>query len=260
MFQISLSLAVVLSGTFLVQAQSTNKARQLVEKAIQAHGGLAALTKLETASWNGRGLLYREGKEDKPLPFYGDWHAEKFEKYRYTYAFKGAGGNLPVTHGLLQGKGWQTMRLNRGAEDLPERLSQAMKEEAHAWYVSRLAPLLQSDYQLTLLPATQRDNRQILGIKVDRKPFKTIYLFFDKQKGYLTYLDRKVADMDNQQEALMETSYLNFRKMGEAILPQSITLRQGKKLLMEIELEKVEPKSGFPARFFEKPPEPRDDD
>lgn len=259
MFKFSLAMAAVLCCLPLMHAQSSAKARQLVEKAIQAHGGLAALTKLESASWNGRGLLYRDGNEEKPLPFFGDWHAEKFDKYRYTYAFKGAGGNLPVTNGLLDGKAWRTMRVNRGADDLPERLAQAMKEEAHAWYVSRLTPLLQGDYQLTMLPATQRDNRQILGLKVDRKPFKSIYLFFDKQLGYLTYLDRKVADMENQQEALVETSYQNFRKMGQATLPQSITMRQGKKLLMEIEMEKVEPKSGFPPQFFEKPPEPKDD-
>ncbi|MBL8824953.1 MAG: hypothetical protein JNJ77_20365 [Planctomycetia bacterium] len=262
MFKLFLVIAVqllLLTMPACLNAQSSAKARELVEKAIQAHGGRAALEKLLTASWKGRGLLYRDGNEEKPLPFYGDWHAEKFDKYRYSYAFKGAGGNLPVTSGFLDGKGWRTMRVNRGADDLPERLAQAMKEEAHAWYVSRLVPLLQSDYQLTTLPVTQRDNRQILGLKVDRKQFKSMYLFFDKQKGYLTYIDRKVADMENQQEALVETSYLNFRKMGEATLAQSITMRQGKKMLLEIEMEKVEPKTFFPPKFFEKPPEPKDD-
>jgi hypothetical protein len=245
-----------------LQAQPTGKTKELINKAIQAQGGAEALEKLSTASWKGRGLLYRDrdSKEDKPLPFYGDWSAVLPGSYRYTYAFKGAGGSrLPLTTGVLGEKAWRTLRPDRGADDLPEEQMKMVKDEAHAWYVSRLVPLLGGDYQLMTLPATQRDNHFILGLKVDRKGYRTIYLFFDRTSNLLTYMDRKIFDPEKKQEALLETSYANFKQMGGATLPQSIVMRQGKKLVLELDIDTVTPMDSLPNKLFEKPPDPKDD-
>lgn len=250
---------VLLWPGWLLQAQLNSKAKELLTKAIQAHGGMEALQKLSSANWKGRGLLYREGKEDKPLPFFGDWSAELPDKYRYTYAFKGiGGGRLPVTTGFSGDKAWRTMRPDRGADDLTEQQMKVEKEEAHAWQVSRLVPLMNTDYQLMSLPATQRDGRNIVGLKVDRKSYRSIYLFFDRQTHLLIYLDRKVFDPEKKQEVMLETSYLNFKPLGEAMLPQTIAMRQGKKLVLELDIDTVTPTATFPAQFFEKPPDPKE--
>jgi len=242
-----------------LHAQATGKAKDLVNRAIQAHGGADALEKLCTASWKGRGLLYRDGKEDKPLPFYGEWSAVLPGSYVYTHAFKGIGGRLPVTTGLSGDKAWRTLRPDRGADDLTEQQVKTEKDEAHAWYVSRLVPLVSRDYQLMALPATQRDGRNIQGLKVDRKGYRSIYLFFDRQTSLLIYMDRKVFDPEKNQEVMQETSYLNFKQMGGANLPQSIAMRQGKKLVMELNIDTVTPMATLPNKIFEKPPDPKDD-
>lgn len=240
-------------------AQPTGKAKELLNAAIQAHGGVVALTKLSTASWKGRGLLYRDGKEDKPLPFYGEWSAMLPANYRYTYAFKGIGGRLPVTTGLMGNKAWRTLRPDRGADDLDEQQVKTEKDDAHAWHVSHLVPLLNKEYQLMVLPITQRDNQHIKGLKVDRKGYRTIYLFFEKQTNLLTYMDRKVTDPEKKTEVLQETSYLNFKQLGGATLPQTIAIRQGKKLVMELDIDTVSPVASLPPSLFEKPPEPKEE-
>ncbi len=234
------------------------KAKELLEKAIRAHGGFEQLDVLTTASWRGRGLLYRDGKEDKPAPFFGEWYGVLPGQYRYTYSFKGAGGTLPVTTGLNEGKSWRTLVTGRGADDLVEKLAKEVAEEAHAHYVSRLTPLLSGQYQLTILPVAKRDERFILGLKADRPGFRSIYLFFDRQLGYLTFMDRKVYDAEKNEDVLQETSFLNFKAFGKATLPQSITVRKGKKLMMEVEMDKYEPKTEFAKKFFEKPVEPEE--
>lgn len=252
-------VAVWLGTAFLARAEPPAKAKELLNKAITAHGGTEVMEKLCTASWKGRGLIYRDGKEDKPLPFFGEWTAALPDKYRYTYGFKAGGGTFPVTTGIMGDKGWRTLRSNRGAEDLPETHFKEDREEAHALYVTRLTPLLGTEYQLTTLPVIQRDNRFILGLKVDRKGYRPITLFFDRQKGYLTYMDRKVIEVETGKEVTQETSYLNFKQMGKATLAQSITVRQGKKLAMELELDSVTPRSEIPDKEFQKPPDPKDD-
>lgn len=255
-----LLLFILLCHTSYLSAQPTGKAKELLSKAIQAHGGFEALEKLHIATWKGRGLLYREGKEDKPLPFFGEWSAELPVNYRYTYAFKGiGGGKLPVTTGLMGDKAWRTMRPDRGADDLTEQQMKVEKDEVHAWHVSHLAPLLTNDYQLMALPTTQRDGRNIVGLKVDRKGYRSIYLFFDKQTNLLIYMDRKVFDPEKKQEVMQETSYLNFKQMGGATLPQSIAMRQGKKLVMELDIDTVTPVASLSGKLFEKPPDPKDE-
>jgi len=240
-------------------AQPTGKTKELLTKAIQAHGGAEALEKLRISTWKGRGLMYRDGKEDKPLPFFGEWSGDLPDNYRRTYAFKGiGGGRLPVTTGLMGDKGWLTMRPDRGADDLTEQQVKIEKDEAHAWHVSRLVPLLKGDYQLMSLPMTQRDGRSIVGIKVDRKGYRSIYLFFDRQTNLLIYMDRKVYDPEKKQEVLQETSYLNFKELGGATLPQTIAMRQNKKLVLELDIDTVTPVASFPSKLFEKPPEPKE--
>lgn len=253
-----LALAWLVLGN-AAHAQRNNKTKELLDKAIQAHGGEEALEKLCTATWRGRGLLYRDGKEDKPFPFFGEWNAQLPGKYRYTYSLKGLGGNLPMTTCVQDGKAWRTVITGRGVDDLPEQAAKLEEEEAHAIYVSRLVPLLKGGYQLTVMPVAQRDSRFIIGLKVDKPGYRSLTLFFDRTKGLLTYLDRKVLDPEKNQEVIQETSFLNFKNMGGAVMAQSITIRRGKKLFMEVELDKIEPKTEFPSKFFEKPPEPKED-
>lgn len=260
----SFALAILLFSLMMCQAQSPaknsipNKAREILDKAIRAHGGSEELEKLTTASWRGRGLLYRNDQADKPVPFFGEWHGVLPDQYRYTYSFKGTGGNLPVTTGFHDGKSWRTLATGRGADDLVEKLAKEVAEEAHAHYVSRLTPLLGGQYQLTTLPVAKRDERFILGLKADRLGYRSVYLFFDRQLGFLTFIDRKVFDAEKNEDLLQETSFLNFKSFGKATLPQSITIRKGKKLVMELELDKYEPKTEFAKKFFEKPPEPEE--
>lgn len=258
-YSLALVMLLVLHSLAFPQAPGKGtippKAKELLEKAIRAHGGFEQLDALTTASWRGRGLLYRDGREDKPAPFFGEWHGVLPGQYRYTYSFKGAGGNLPVTTGLHEGKGWRSLITGRGADDLVEKLANEVAEEAHAHYVSRLTPLLSGQYQLTVLPVAKRDERFILGLKADRLGFRSILLFFDRQLGYLTFMDRKVYDAEKNEDVLQETSFLNFKAFGKATLPQSITVRKGKKLLMEVEMDKYEPKTEFAKKFFEKPVE-----
>ncbi|HMP16822.1 MAG TPA: hypothetical protein PKD72_07360 [Gemmatales bacterium] len=251
---IGMLCTMLLSVQIPARTEVPRKARELLAKAIQAHGGAEGLSALCISSWKGRGLLYREGREDKPIPFYGEWHGNLPEQYRYTYSLKGAGGSsLPVTTGLLEGKAWRTLVTNRGADDLDDKLAKEVAEEAHAHYVSRLVPLLRGDYLLTVLPITKRDDRLIIGLKVDKPGYRSIYLFFDRQLGYLTYLDRKVYDQELNAEINQETSFLNFKSFGKLTLARSITVRRGKKLHLEVELDSYEAKSSLERKFFEKP-------
>jgi hypothetical protein len=256
------ALCLLTCSIIPIQAQPypiPKKARELVEKAINAHGGQAAMEKLLVATWRGRGLMYREDREpDRPVPFFAEWHAKLPDSYKYTYSLKGIGGNLPISTAYSEGKAWRTLITGRGSDDLPEKFAKEEAEEAHALYLTRLTPLLSGDYQLTVMPVAQRDNRFVIGLRVEAKGKRSCLLFFDRTTGYLTFVDRKVFDTQKKEDVTQETSYLNFKPMGGATMAQSITIKRGKKLYMELELDRIDPKTDIPKSVFEKPPEPKE--
>lgn len=231
------------------------KAKELLAKAIRAHGGEPALTKLLTAEWSGRGLAYRKGDEEHGIPFYADWLAALPNRYRYVYKFRGLGANLPVITALDGDKAWRHYGDTRGGEDLLEKRLKEEQEDAHALYLARLVPLLGGDYKLTPTPIGSREGRYVLGLKVEREGFRPNYLYFDKRTGYLSHQERTVFDVEQGKELLQTTSYQNFKPLGGATLPQSITIKRGGKLFMELEISKVDPKQELDDKLFVKPVE-----
>jgi len=229
------------------------KAKELLEKALRAHGGETAMVKLLTAEWSGRGLAYRNGDEEHAIPFYADWQAALPSRCRYVFKFRGLGANLPVITALDGDKAWRSYGDTRGGEDLVEKRLKEEQEDAYALYVARLVPLLSGDFKLTPLPIGGREGRYVLGLKVEQAGHRPNYLYFDKRTGYLSHQERTVYDVEQHKELLQTTTYQNFKPLGGAILPQSHTIKRGGKLFMELEISKVEPKQALDEKLFIKP-------
>jgi hypothetical protein len=246
-----------LSLTAAVPADEPSpQVRALLEKALKAHGGWDAMQKLCTATWHGRGLAYRKNSANASA-FYGEWNAELPAKYRYKYDFKGLQGNLSIITTVNGDKAWRSFGDSRGSEDLTDKRLKEEQEELHSLYLSRLVPLLSGEYQISKMPIGKRDGRYILGLKVEKPGFRTNRLYFDRQLGLLTYMERSVLDFEVNKEVIQETRFEAFQPMGGARLPQTITVKRDGKLFLELEMSKVELKSGFDDKLFTKPPEPK---
>jgi hypothetical protein len=228
-------------------------AKTILAKAIQAHGGEQALTKLMTATWSGRGLSYKKDDDQHAIAFYGEWMAALPNRYRYVYKFRGLGANLPVTTGLDGDKAWRSFSDARGGEDLVDQRLKEEQEEAHAVYLTRLVPLLQGDYKITTTPIGMREGRYVLGLKVERQGYKPNTLYFDRKVGYLTHHERAVFDVELGKDVVQVTMYQTFKPLGGAIQPQSHTIKRGGKLFMELEIDKIEPKTELEDKLFVKP-------
>jgi hypothetical protein len=214
------------------------------------------MQKLMTASWKGRGIAYRK-ENANGTAFYGEWTSELPDKLRYKYDFKGVQGNLPVITAINGQKAWRSFGDGRGSEDLEDKRLKDEQEEVFSLYISRLVPLLQGECQLTSMPLGKRDNRYVLGLKVDKQDRRTNRLYFDRKLGLLSYMERSVFDVEQKKDVIQETRFEHFQAMGGALLPQSITIKRDGKLFLELEINKVEPLAAVDDKLFLKPPEPK---
>ncbi len=250
-------MIILIGGERTGAQEHPPQVRAILDKALQAQGGQPALQKLAIATWQGRGILYRKEEQEKGTPFFGEWCAELPVKFRALYKFRGINGFLPVTTVLNGDKGWRSFTDGRGSQDFDEKRFKEEREEAHAVFISRLAPLLDGGYQLTAQPIGKRDGRYIVGLKVEKPGYRTNRLYFDRQLGLLTYMDRMVFDTELSKDVLQETSFQHFQPMGGATLPQSITIKRDGKLFMEMEITKVEAKPSLDDQLFTRPPDPK---
>src|SRR5437660_12750884 len=119
-----------------VDADDRDKASAVIDRAIQAHGGEAALTKaqLMTRSATGEMTLF-----DKAVPFKDEMAAQLPDRLR-SFVDVGEGEQKVLVLLVINGdKGWQSAG---GAvmELTKERLGE-LREEAYIMWLSTLAPL-----------------------------------------------------------------------------------------------------------------------
>lgn len=233
----ALFLSSVAVGFLLVLAgpgRAQDEARALVDKAIKAHGGEAALTKYKAGQMKGKGTLEVAGgltiaqevvfllpdkfKESIEFDFNG-------QKVNMVYAFDGTKVAIKVNG--------QEMKAD-------DKLLAEFKEAGHMLKIGRLVALKDKAYELSPLGEMKVEGKPALGLRVVTKGFKDVSLFFDKESGLLLKMERRGVDPMSGQEFAEERFIQEYQKLDDVPVPKKVLInRDGKKFL---ELEVLEMK------------------
>jgi len=143
----------LLSLAFLVLAspQETEKVKAIVEKAVTAHGGADKL--LKTFKWK--------------------------EKYYFGDSKEGT----LRTASLQPPEVWWN-----GSKDIAAGNSDRSDKTYLVWAWT-LAPLLEKDSKISLLPDLQVDGKPASGLKLSREGRRDLSLYFDQETGRLARID-----------------------------------------------------------------------
>jgi hypothetical protein len=171
-----------LSGLLLTTAGPARAddadARKVVDKAIMALGGEAALSKTKAAKWSSKGTLNAMGAE---LPFTAQWASHMPDKIHMSFDLEAGGMKINFTLVYNNGKGW--IKINDQLMDMDADRLKEQKESMHHAQVSRLLVLKDKGYTLSMLPETKVKDKPAVGVKVSHKDYRDIQLFFDKETG-----------------------------------------------------------------------------
>ena len=207
-------------------AADREKALAVIDQAIRAYGGQAALAKAQASARTATGILFITGQEQ---PFSSERLVQLPQRLRATIDLGSAGPKMQIVIVINDGKGWEST--GGAATELSQERLHELQEEL---YVSWLATLLPLDkdkaFELAVLPETQESSA--IGIRVQRKDHQDVSLFFDKKTHLLIRVDHSAREGNRQVE---KTSlYSEYKPYDGVLLPsKQVDMVNGQKMIEE---------------------------
>lgn len=239
-----LSLALLCVATVAVHAADAADPNAILDKAIQALGGMEKLEKVKAASWTGKGTLTRDGAEN-PVTLRVITQGLDHRRQEFEADF---GGNKVQGKMLLSGdKGSREFAGNK--MDLDNEALAAEKRTAYlAMLPVTILPLKGKEYKLEALTGEKINDKPAVGLKITPPDGKEFRLYFDPESGLPIKLIAKVTGFEGEATA-EETTFGEYQEMaGIKKATQVVSRRDGEPFLsLQISdfktLDQVDPKT-----------------
>jgi hypothetical protein len=223
--------------------------RDVVQRAISAHGGTDALAKTKAMTQVAKGRFNfggidveatREGKFALP------------ERVAWTIEFQREGIRQRVLIGLAGFSGWQQSP-PQPAVDLPPAAYDTIAEEAHAHWLCTVAPLSDKSVTVSAAPGATVDGQPADGVKVTRPGKPEVALYFSKATGLLVKAQFRGREGGPGKETVKEWLFGGHKDFSGVKLPTKITELQSGTRVGAWEVTECRFVDKFDAAAFKKP-------
>lgn len=171
----------------VASADDVATARAVIQRAVEAHGGIDRLAKLKSHVRTMKGAITKSGGA---VPATYEISTDLPGKCRWQYELDTGNQKVPVVVVLNGDKGWVS---NFGAAR--EMSKQQLEEVGDLLYaslwVTSLAALRDPAFELAPLPDIKVADQPAAGVKVVRKGQRDVKLYFDKKTGLLVKAEYK---------------------------------------------------------------------
>ncbi len=230
-------LIASIAGTFLWASGGAraDEARDLVAKAIKAHGGEEALAKYKAGQTKGKGKLDVAGmtidiaqEASYMLP----------DKSKEIVDFEINGTKVRVVS-IINGDKYSIVA-NDMDVPISDNIKAALEEGVYAMKASRMTTLLKDKaFELSSLGEVKVNDKPALGVRVASKGQKDISLYFDKATGLLAKMERRATDPMSGNEITEERVILEYQKKEGMAVPKKVVVNHDGKKYLELEIEEI---------------------
>jgi hypothetical protein len=203
-------------------------AKEVVEKAIAAHGGADNLKKYSAAKTKTKGTISVMGLE---LEFDGESAYQFPDQMRNILKLDVMGVKVTVVQIYNAGK------LKVTANDMSPPISDAqkneIKESLHLANIQNLVGLLDGKkFELSLIDKTDKvGDKEVVGVLVKSKGYKDLKVFFDKKSHVILKMERKGLD-PTEKEVNQVLIFSDMKKYDGILRPGKSELSMdGKKFM-----------------------------
>ena len=169
---------------------------------------------------------------------------------RINWQFGSGDKQHSIIQSVVDDRGWHK-ETNMGVEKLDVEKLNDLRADAYAIWTASLTTLTEGQPKLSLAAPTKINGVPVVGLKVSRRSFPTVTLYFDQK----TLLLRKM-EYRNRNAGVnlkMEMFYDGHKDFGGLMLPtKQNTVIQGKKLFDWSEITYTFPEK-IESKIFEKP-------
>jgi hypothetical protein len=216
MFLAPVALVVIVGG--MANADDQSEAGAILDRAIKATGGEAALSKVKATRCKAKGTGY-EG--DKKVPVSYEWAYEGFDKMR-TVIFDPDGKKVQGIEVVNGKEGW-AKDTGQQTEELSKEQVESRLETTYVSWVGMLAPLKGKGFRLAPLGEARVLGREAVGILVRHDLHGPVKLFFDKESNLLVKYERRFGNVEAGKEFTEETVYSDFKDVQGTQQPFKLT-------------------------------------
>lgn len=221
------------------------KVRAIIEKAIKAHGGADMLKKYKANIAKNKGIYYGMGDG---IDFTSTHWLQLPDRMRTDVE----ADNFIFSQAINGDKGWR--QFGDSAEDLDKEAIAEQKEDLNARRIAHLSNLLDKEYKLSALADAKVGDRPAVGVRVERKGFRDVSLYFDKENGRLLKSERRAKNlMMGGEEFTEETLYQDYRKVDAVLIAHQIIVNHDGKKIVESKVKEIKLYEKLDDKDFAKP-------
>jgi hypothetical protein len=233
---LALLLAAAVSLVFAPVARAEDTAKDIVEKAIKAHGGLELLTK------NKAGQSKNKGKIDIPgvgeVAFSQSVSFMLPDKFKEEMEITVANQKLNIL--TLANGGKVVIEVDGKEIPIPDAAKEVLKDAGYKMKVARLGPLVsEKGFELDLIGEDKVEGKEVVGVRVSSKGQKDVSLYFDKKTHLLAKLETRGVDTTGK-EVNEERIVMEYTKPKDGVpIPKKVVVKHDGKQFLEAEVLEV---------------------
>ncbi len=209
--------------------------KEIVAKAIKAHGGEEFLTKHQAVQATEKGKINVPGVGE--VDFTQESAYMLPDKFKHTLAFEAMNAKIRFVAMSSGDKLSVDATVNGQAADLGTNLKEAYKDVPHVLRVAHLVPLVKDrGYELSLIGEDKVDEKKVIGVRVTKKGQKDVSVYFDKETGLLAKMEYQTVDASNGKEVNEERIIKEYEKNKDGIpIPKKTHIKQDGKTIVDSE-------------------------
>lgn len=222
---------------FAPAARAADDPKEVVAKAIKAHGGEEFLTKHKAAQSREKGKITLPGMA--ATEFTDESSFMLPDKFKQVLEMEIMGMKFTMNALIVGDKVTVEGMIANMKIDLGDETKEAYKDVPHILRVSQLVPLVKDKaYKLELIGDDKVDDKPVVGVRVSVKDQKDVSLFFDKTTGLMAKLEYRTKGPDGMEvtESRVVKEYAKDNN-GIPYPKKSLVLHDGKTF---VESENVE--------------------
>jgi hypothetical protein len=191
------------------RADDQADARGIIDEAMKAQGGEAALSKFTGAYFKVKGTEF-DGDMKTPVAF--EWFFDGRDKMRTViHDENGKTDEIEVVNGK---EGWSKHSENATEPLTEDRLKENL-EMCYLNWATNLFPLKSADFRLSVVGESDVAGRKAVGILVKHDKHDPLTLYFDKQNHLLVKYQRRLKSAEAPQVVNEETLFSDYKDVQE---------------------------------------------
>jgi hypothetical protein len=230
---LTMGLLVGLAG----RAAAQDDAKELIKKAIAAHGGADKIDKFKGARAAAKGSVSLMGMD---LEFTADTISQFPDKQKITIKLDFGGMAATVIQTVNGDKA--SLSFNGMSMPLPDAQKDSLKQSCAIQKMMNLTPLLSDKgYELKAIPGVKIGDKETVGVEVKGKDLKDpVKVYFDKSTNLIARVEHKGLDPMGMNEINQEITMSDYKDVQGVKKPMKTVVSHDGTKFMEQNVTKLE--------------------